>query len=155
MRKRFLQQVAIGVVALILWSGCSPSLSPLYRDYQASEQYTGEEEILSRIQAALTEAGWTVTDSPASNVVATERRTLGDWGLYRVEVYLEAAPLAGDYVRLFVHPHRRFFTGGQSKIPFLKGSLRRNILPALNSAFARHGLELADSPRERGVVDSG
>lgn len=139
--------LAIGV------AGCSPSLSPLYRDYQVPADSATTEDLLPRLRAALSDAGWVMTTSQTDNVIATERRTLSDWGLYRVEVYLEAAPLGQNFVRVFVHPQRRFITGGRSKIPYLVPSLRRSILPDLNEALQRHGLSLAKSADERGIIE--
>lgn len=140
------------LILALLASGCSPSLSPLYRDYEMPAESTTD-SVLPLIRAALEEAGWELTESASPNVVATERKTLSEWGLYRVEVYLEATPLGGEHVRLFVHPQRRFITGGRSKIPFMAPNLRRNILPDLNESFQNQGLELAKSPRERGVTE--
>ena len=142
------------VVVVMVVGACSPSLSPLYRDYEVPADTSGTIDVLPRIRAALTDAGWNVSEAATPNVIATERRTLSEWGLYRVEVYLEAAPIGGEHVRLFIHPQRRFITGGRSKIPFLAPSLRRSILPGLNEAFQKQGLELARSARERGVVEN-
>lgn len=140
------------LVLLVASTGCSPSLSPLYRDYQVEADSLTTEDVLPKLRAALTEAGWSVTASAAENVVATERVTLNDWGLYRVEVYLEAAPLAGGFVRVLVHPQRRFITGGRSKIQYMIPSLRRAILPDLNEALEKQGLVMAKSARERGLT---
>ncbi len=146
-----------GITAIIILgvslSACSPSLSPLYRDFEVPSDSATTASVLPRLRTALSEAGWTVTDSVTPNVVATERKTLSDWGLYRVEVYLEAAPLGKDYVRVFVHPQRRFITGGRSKIQFMVPSLRRSILPELNEAMERQGLQMARSARERGLME--
>lgn len=151
---RFRKTGIISTVVLGLsLSACSPSLSPLYRDYEVPSDSLAAASVLPRLRLALAEAGWTVTESVVPNVVATERKTLSDWGLYRVEVYLEVAPLGTDHVRVFVHPQRRFITGGRSKIQFLVPSLRRSILPDLNEALERQGLTMARSAKERGLTE--
>ncbi|HEX7072199.1 MAG TPA: hypothetical protein VF190_15410 [Rhodothermales bacterium] len=134
-------------------SACAPSLTPLYRDFEMPADSMTTAEVIPILEAALTDAGWDIAEPTTPNVVATQRKTLSEWGLYRVEAYLEAAPLGGNYVRLFVHPQRRFITGGRSKIPFLVPSLRRSILPDINEAFQKHGLQMAKSARERGLVE--
>lgn len=130
-------------------SACSPSLSPLYRDYTiVPEESAGpsEDDVYARILRALEEAGWQPAEPATENVVATEMRTLRRWGLYRTVAYLEAAPVSGEYVRLFIHPYRRFITGGRSKIPYLTRSLRGQILPDINEAFEKHGLKPVGRP---------
>lgn len=125
-------------LAALLAAGCAPTLSPLYRDYEARRAEVPVEE---RIADALETAGWTLRPADAPNAVATEPRRVSNWGLYRVVVHLEAVPVGDDHVRLYVHPYRRFFTGGRSKIPFLNGRLRRQLVGDLNEAFAAHDLQ--------------
>jgi len=126
----------------ILLAGCSPKLSPLYRDYElgTEDQEAVDDDVFERIERGLQSAGWTLVDGITENVVATESRTFRQWGLYSIEVDLEIAPVGGDYVRLFVHPYRIYFTGSRSKIPYLRGSLARSVLKDLHAAFEEEGL---------------
>ncbi len=149
-------------------SGCAPSFSPLYRDYDIGPVETGQvraeraqadpstaslsragDEVYDRIRTALAEAGWTEAEAAAPNVISTESRTYRDWGLYRVLVSLDVVPIGGQHVRVLFHPVRRYFTGGRSKIPYLDGGMRRDLLPALNEAFKAQGLRPIGTPRER------
>lgn len=141
-----------------LFIGCAPSFSPLYRDYNVesasdeAEETTADvvdSDLYSRIRAALTDAGWAATTPVAPNVVSTEPRQLSNWGLYRVLVSLDVVPVGERHVRVLFHPARRYFTGGQSKIPYLDGGLRRALLPDLNEAFEAQGLYPIGTPRER------
>ena len=126
----------ITLLALSL-SACSPSLSPLYRDYEIS---TVDQPISERLEDALIEAGWEPIPASAPNAIATQARKIRRWGLYSVVVSLEAVPVGDDYVRLYFHPYRKYFTGNRSKIPFLNSSLRRALLKDLNEAFETQGL---------------
>ncbi len=128
--------VLAGVLVLSL-SACSPSLYPLYRDYEVE---TEDRPIAERIEQALLDAGWESVPASAPNAIATQERKVRTWGLYSVVVSLEAVPVGDDYVRLYVHPYRRYFTGNRSKIPFLKSSLRRAVLKDVNEAFQDQGL---------------
>ncbi len=141
--------VAIFAMACLL-AGCAPSISPLYRDYDLQDAGgTDDFDMRDRIRAALAETRWTVVPSSAPHVVATDTVTLQRWGLYRVEVSLEVAPVGDRYVRVFVHPYRRYFTGARRKIPYFKRRLRRSILPELARAFEAQGLYAIGSAMER------
>lgn len=133
---RLASYVLTGLLALSL-NACSPSLYPLYRDYEVQ---TENRSIAERIEDALTEAGWESIPASAPNAIATRERKVRTWGLYSVVVSLEAVPVGEGYVRLYVHPYRKYFTGNRSKIPFLKSSLRRTVLKDLNEAFQNQGL---------------
>jgi hypothetical protein len=102
-----------------------------------------------RIARGLEQAGWSVADASLPRTVTTEERTLSHWGLYRVEASLEVVPLGSGHVRVMIHPYRAFFTGSRSKMPFLKRSLQRSILPDLNEAFAAEGLQVAGTAIQR------
>ncbi len=144
--KRFL------LVLFLLVSGCSPSVSPLYRDFEVRPVTETEPASLDAIEAALEEAGWEPADTNPPGGIATEMRTLRHWGLYRVVVMLEAVPVGERYVRLFIHPYRKYITGGRGKIPYLNTSLRRSILPDIREAFERRGLIAVGTPMERDKV---
>lgn len=159
----------------ILLAGCSPTLSPLYRDYEVREPgavvvdgsaptegptndaydpqcaggstadcaeatFIDDAELHRRIEQGLRNAGWTITESVTDNVVTAEAREFREWGIYSVEVELEVAPVGGDYVRLMVHPFRKFFTGKRRKIGYLRGSLARAALKDLHASFEEQGL---------------
>ncbi|QXD14308.1 hypothetical protein GQ464_012760 [Rhodocaloribacter litoris] len=141
--------VPVALLLLVVGgAGCSPSLSPLYRDYEVAGAGAAT-DLRGRIEVALRQAGWHLVEADAPNVVATEARTITNWGLYKVQASLEVAPLGERHVRVFIHPYRKFFTGGRSKIPYLRGSLRRAILPALTRAFEAQGLRMIGSAVER------
>lgn len=140
-----LSYVLAGLLALSL-SACSPSLSPLYRDYEIR---TADRPLAERIEDALAEAGWQSTPSSAPNALATQERKVRSWGLYSVVVSLEAVPVGGSYVRLYLHPYRKYFTGNRSKIPFLKKSLQRMLLKDLNEAFETRGMVAIGTGLER------
>lgn len=136
----------VAIAFLVLLSGCSPRLSPLYRDYEvdgvaATVAGASEADVYVRLERGLETAGWTLTDSVTDNVVATEARQFREWGVYSVEIELEAAPVGGDHVRIMVHPYRKFFTGARRKIPYLRGSLARSALKDLHAALEAEGLE--------------
>ncbi len=145
-RLSILPPVAVLIVVAIVSSGCSPSLSPLYRDYQAPKAETPLDD---RIATALLEAGWDTLHTDTPNAITTESRTLSRWGLYRVTASLEVTPLGPDHVRVFVHPFRRYVTGGKGKIPFLSPSIRSKFLPELNDALENQGLMVVGTPIER------
>ena len=155
---------------LLVGTGCAPSFSPLYRDFDIAppseyeppaERSRGEtiestasgREVYQRIRAALAEAGWDEGAPAASNVVSTQPRQLSDWGLYRVLVSLDVVPIGDYHVRVLFHPVRRYFTGSRSKIPYLDKSMRHALLPALNDAFESQGLYPIGTPRERDEED--
>lgn len=126
----------LGLSALLI-AGCSPTLYPLYRDYEHDSEYS---VLLPRIEEALVEAGWELIPPPAPNTVATADRQIRDWIIYRVVVQVEAVPVGSRHVRLFVHPYRIYATGSRSKIPFLKRSIRRRVIHDIDRVFESHNL---------------
>ena len=62
----------LGLSALLI-AGCSPTLYPLYRDY---EHEPGSSALLPSIEEALIEAGWELIPPPAPNAVATADRQI-------------------------------------------------------------------------------
>jgi len=137
------------IALLVLLTGCSPRLSPLYRDYEVKPGEAAElatmpddhSDVMDRIRKGLETAGWKESESVTPNVVTSESRKFREWGVYAIEVELEVAPVGGNYVRLFVHPYRIYFTGAKRKIPYLRGSLARSVLKDLHEAFEEQGLE--------------
>lgn len=143
--------VAAGAVVL---GACSPSLEPLYRDFDASQSRGADgpaaaDPRLASAEAALVEAGWTLAADPPAGILATEPRTLSRWGLYRVEAYVEVVPMNEHTVRVLWHPYRKYVTGGRSKIPFLTGRLRRTVVADLEAAMEAQGLTLETSTLRR------
>ncbi len=134
---RTILPIPVFVTVLVVCFGCSPSLYPLYRDYEVT---TEDEPVRTLLRESLEEVGWTLVPGHAPNVLATDVRRLQQWGLYQVVVSLEAAPVGGQYVRVFVHPYREYVTGHRSKIPYLKGSIRRSVLRDLDVALESRGL---------------
>lgn len=140
------------VFGLIL--GCSAELSPLYRDY-LDDKNADDAAVVQNIQSALGDAGWSVGEQISPFVVTTEARQFQQWGLYRIEVYLDIAPMEEELVRVLFHPYRIYFTGGRSKIPYLSPRLKRQVLKDLNAAFEDHGLVAVDTPIKRDREKTG
>jgi len=138
--------VLVGLCVLCT-SACAPSLSPLYRDYAVADTVQVTD---ARIENALEESGWTLASSDTlPHTVVTNHRTIRNWGLYRVKASLEVVPLGPEHVRVLIHPYRHYFTGSRSKIPFMRRSLQRSILPDLNEALAAQGLQVAGTSLKR------
>lgn len=144
LRCHILMWLVFGVTVGIL-AGCTPSVAPLYHDYRIPPNEGSDDPAMrAKIERALQQANWSLAENAPPNAVETEPRTLRRWGLYRVTVYLEVAPIGDEYVRVFFHPYRKYVTGGRSKIPYLSKSLRRSLVPALNESFRTEGLKVAD-----------
>ena len=140
----------IAVLLLISTAiSCSPTLYPLYRDYEHG--FTGSPP-LQQIEEALKEAGWELTTAPSPNAVATVDREIRDWLLYKVVVQVEAVPIGTRHVRLFVHPYRVYVTGSRSKIPFLKRGIRRRIIRDIDQAFQSYDLVAVGTDMSRDEV---
>ena len=149
-RRRMLFKVtmntALAGILLTGFTGCAPSISPLYRDYNV--QSNGQ-DVRHRIREAIAQTRWQVVETDTPHVIATDTVTIRRWGLYSIEVALEVAPVGDDYVRVFVHPYRHYFTGTRRKMPYFKRRLRRTILPELQEAFEAQGLIAIGSSQER------
>lgn len=131
-------------------SGCSPRLSPLYRDFEVKPLAgVSNDDVFLRMNRGLLAAGWSPSDGPTENVLATEPRQFRQWGVYGIEVDLELAPVAGEYVRVLIHPYRVYFTGKRSKIPYLRGSLARSILSEIQETFEAEGLTFIGTAESR------
>jgi hypothetical protein len=74
------------------------------------------------------------------SIVTTERRTTARSLLYRTTVALDLIPIGGRHVRVLFHPRREYVFGSRTKIPYLDGSMRRQLLPPLRDALERAGL---------------
>ena len=140
MRSRFrspLYLFFVGSLAILLASGCSPSLSPLFRDYEVSEK---DDTIEARIERALEAAGWELVEASAPNAFKTADKTLNRRLIYKTVVALEVVPIEGRYVRVMIHPYRDNLIGGKSKIPYLPSNIRRQVVPPITVAFEAEGL---------------
>lgn len=142
------------LVLLVASSGCAPSLTPLYRDFEEAprasrEQTADSRPELERIDRALRSVGWKTRPGAVDGILATEPRAFREWGLYTVEVDLEVLPLAGRYVRVLIHPYRHYFVGGRRKIPYLKTGLAEDVVRDLETAMAAEGLTLVGTATDR------
>ncbi len=138
--------IALVLSTALIGSACSPSLSPLYRDYEVPEEGAPIEQ---RVTTALADAGWDTVQVDVPNAITTEEKILSHWGLYKVTATLEVTPLGANHVRVFVHPYRRYLTGSKGKIPYLTPRLRSKFLTSLNAAFREQGLTVVGTPVER------
>ncbi|NNF03628.1 MAG: hypothetical protein HKN17_04095, partial [Rhodothermales bacterium] len=69
---RFVRSILLIMLAAVLAAGCTPKISPLYRDYEiAAGEDAADEVVLHRIEAGLQAAGWSLTDPVTDNIVAT------------------------------------------------------------------------------------
>ena len=144
------------LAVLVVASGCTPSISPLYRDYEVTDAPSlPDREVLARIDRGLQRAGWTVVEGATDNMVATEMRTMRRWFFYDVRVQMEAVPMGGDYVRLLIHPYRELFNGRRRQIPYLRGSLARAVLRDLKPAFEAEGLIYVGTAQSRDRAERG
>lgn len=138
------------VVLMMINTGCSPKISPLYRDFEVTvESGLSDNLVTERIERGLVAAGWALTEGVTPNVSTTQSRQFREWGLYKIVVELEVAPVGGDYVRMLVHPYRVYFTGKKSKIPYLRGSLARSVLKDLQTSFEEEGLTFIGTAQSR------
>lgn len=149
MRIPALPRLALAVaLAGTLAAGCAPSIAPTYRDYRI-EAERSELPVAERLAAALGEAGWTLAESDAPNVLTTEPRLIDRGVFSRTEVSLDLAPLNDRFVRVYVQAVRWNVFGARSKPPYLSTGLRRRALSELTDALRSRGLVALDAPRER------
>ena len=135
------------LVAAVVLVGCAPSLSPLYRDYE--DERSAGDDATARIERALAAADWELAEAAVDNVIATEPRTIRSWGIYSVEVELEVTPLAGDHVRILVHPYRHFFQGTRRKVPYLRRGWYNSAVRDLTEALEAEGLAYRGTAQQR------
>jgi hypothetical protein len=119
-------------------SGCSPSISPLFRDFEASSVGTGQDPI----REALESAGWSISQDTTDTYLRTMPRRFNNRGFVASEVYLEVVPMARQHFRIFIYAERLYFFGHRGRIPYLPASLRDAVVPPLAAAFAMHGMNL-------------
>jgi hypothetical protein len=136
---------------LLALAGCTPAITPLYRDFEPEERslVTARDSVRADVQEALVAAGWTLTDPSTEGFVTTEERVLGERLLYKVVASLDVAFVGDRAVRIYVHPYRRYVTGNRSKLAFLSGGVERDILPDLRRALEERGIVALGTARER------
>ena len=135
MSSRFL---FLPLIALLILAGCSPSLAPLYKDYEIHDT---DEDIQERIANALTEAGWELSeDSISPKIILTEERTINRRLVYKTIAKLEVVPIEDSHVRVLIHPYRDNLIGLKSKLPYLPGNIQRQIVPPITELFKEAGL---------------
>lgn len=124
---------------LLVASGCGHSLSPLYEDFRIRDA-SDTADLRPVMEKALTEAGWTLDDPDAPNIVSTSESTVAHWGLYKVVVSLDLAAINGSHVRVFVHPYRVYAWGSRSKMVYMSRRVRNHVFPELTQALAQQGI---------------
>ena len=142
-RYRYIFFILSGIVVISI-AGCSPSLSPLFRDYEIDNPVDTVEE---RIRRALEADDWELAETNIPNVVKTTDRVLNRRLIYKTVISLEVVPIEGEYVRVFIHPYRDNLIGGKSKIPYLPANIRRQVIPSITQAFEEEGLYTIGSSR--------
>lgn len=136
----------IFLVAVLLFAatGCGHTLTALYEDYRIEDAPEPSDDIHEAIKESVVEAGWTLDESPAPNVISTQEETVAQWGLYKVVVSVDVAPINGRHVRVFVHPYRVYFWGARSKMPYLSRRVRNYVLPDLTETLAKRDIIALD-----------
>jgi len=137
-------KLASFTLALLFVGGCGHTLSPLYEDYRVDNDRTDGQDILALIEYAVIDAGWTLDEPDAPNVVSTSEATVTHWGLYKVVVSIDVAPINGTHVRVFVHPYRVYIWGSRSKMPYMSGRIRNFVIPELTETLSNQGILDAD-----------
>lgn len=136
------------VVTLLTVQGCAPSIVPLYRDYETAS--TGD-SVYAQIREALVESDWELSENRyGESVISTEEKSLQNFGIYKTSARIDVAQVNGGYVRVYVHPFRKYLISGRrSKIPYLDRRMRRQVVAPLNDALAARGIQIRGSALER------
>jgi hypothetical protein len=145
-RTRLVKRIALYLLPLILLAGCSPSITPLFRDFEVA---AGEPAEPSEIAAALSAAGWTLVSEENAPAIRTEPRAFRKRLISHTEARLEAIPMGGQYVRVLIRADRVYVTGHRGPLGYLPEGVRREIVPPLRAAFAEHGMVLVPTTVER------
>ncbi len=141
----------LALATLIGLSGCSPSLSPLYRDFEHESETL---DVRDRVERALADSEWQLDDEFDQTVITTQTRTFRHWGLYRVEASLQVSEVDGDYVRVLINPYRVYLNGRRSKLPYLKKSLGRAVMKDFRNELTEVGLVAIGTVVERDKEDT-
>lgn len=138
------------LVLTLAAAGCSPRLSPPYRDFEVRDgSAAGDTSLSVRLSAAAVEAGWALAPSPTPSVVATEARRVATGVFSRTTASVELVPLHGRFVRVWVRGESHSALGGRTKVFALTPTLRARVLGPLSEALASRGLVALDTPRDR------
>ena len=129
----------IALLSLLLTVGCSPSLAPMFKDFEFVKEQ--DDDLQDRITMALEDVGWELAeDAILPSVIMTQERTLNRRGIYKTTAVLEILPVGDDYVRVLIHPYRDHLIGSRSKLPYLPGNIERQIVPDIVASFQLYGL---------------
>jgi len=134
------------LLALCLVAGCSPRLSPPYRDYEVRASAPA---LTAELEAAAQAAGWTLAESLDPAIVTTASRRVGEGFFSTTDAAIDLVPLEGGFVRVYVRAESRSFLGGRSKVYALDGALQNAVLGPLSDALAARGLVPLGTPRDR------
>lgn len=135
-------------LALLLLGGCSPRLSPPYRDYEVRTE-VAEEALTRQLEEAATDAGWTTVPAETPRMVSTASRPIRAGLLSRTSAAIDLVPLDGGFVRVYVRAEKRSLLGGRSKVFALDGALRQSVLGPISASLAERGLVALGTPRDR------
>ncbi|MBL7979330.1 MAG: hypothetical protein JNN12_13405 [Bacteroidetes Order II. Incertae sedis bacterium] len=134
-----LAQLLVFLLPILLFSACTPSLTPAYRDYRA----TPRESVLEKTKTAFRQAGWEVKNGATTGVIATQERQIRDFKAYKILVQLEATTFQSRFVRVYVHAYRKYLISGhKGKIPYMERHVIREVLRPLEAALKNQGMEL-------------
>jgi hypothetical protein len=118
--------------------GCTPSVSPLFRDFEV--RAAADDPGL--IREALEAAGWSIAPDTTSSYLRTLPRRFNERGIAASEVELEIVPMARQHVRVFIYAQRVYFFGHRGTLPYLSSGLRDRFVPQLSQAFGERGMVL-------------
>ena len=88
--------------------GCSPSLAPMFKDYEIADEEDASEAVQQRVMSALQDIGWVPAEEAIlPTVILTEERILNRRGIYKNTAVLEVLPSNQDkaYIRVLIHPY--------------------------------------------------
>ena len=161
-----------GWAMFLVFSGCSPSFGPMYRDYAVGggartgasadqgdvidmetpgeAERISSEEVRERVVMALQSAGWEEEASVVPTVVRTNERRMNHRIFYKTTAFLEVLPVGDNYVRVLIHPYRDHLIGARSKLPYLPQNVRNRIVPPLTRALEEQGFTVAKPPMPTG-----
>jgi len=118
-------------------------------EHSASSGPATEYEMLNQVRQVLEDSGWILRPADVENAVATEPRKFANWLFYSVHAELEVVVIGGKYVRLFIHPWRRYMWGSWGRIPYLKSGLAIAVFESVDSAFQDAGYEFIGNAQMR------
>ncbi len=139
----FSKFAVFGLVVMVSIVGCSPSLAPMFKDYEIADEEDADEDVQQRVLSALQDVGWVPAEEAIlPTVILTEERILNRRGLYKNTVVLEVLPVGDTYIRVLIHPYRDHLIGNRTKLPYLPAHIEKQIVPDLTASLESHGLYL-------------